>query len=534
MSSAAKYQEGREIKFVTIEEIDNPGSVEMLIICDSKLVPSLGLFTNLKILCMNALYNDIYLPYLPKLEHLFLRHVTKFTMSDQYVSIDKVFIDEMILSDNIDFGAISINELTMGRCCGTFTVTSPLKINALYISDCHPISFDLKEDVHVNELVSKNSSSLSDPSLVHLCVTKLAVDTLDFSTLSINISKLEEVKVAISMYDKGEIDYKMEALRGVKRLNLSHTGINTIKFLKKFTSLEILDISATPVSDLSPLAGLKNLRVLTSNSITARDFSPLKTLIKLESLSLVGNHIKDIEFVKDMKDLKYLYLSDNKIVVVDPLASCPMITKAWLSRNLIFDVRALQACSHLLSLELDGNYIMEGNPYNKNVMSLEGTRKERASIYDNMADVTNTYTYNACNKVYNKIVASQVPSYIDIKKLPNVGKFMRAPTNAHPVTRLIYILDLIGRACTMINSHEHADDLYALYNEELDNQCVDAIRGKTIAFIATFFEGYSIDENPAITVCDIVIKALESDADNKIDYARSLLDGHLECIKYMC
>ena len=137
--------------------------------------------------------------------------------------------------------------------------------------------------------------------------------------------------------------------------------ITDIKYLAKFTNVEILELDDNYISDLTPLAGLKKLEILKLNGNQIADLRPLAGLEYLEELYLNNNRITDLRPLSGLKRKPFN-------LEVDPTPGG--VEEIWLNNNQITDLSPLSELNALQEIHLEFNKISDLAPLLK-ITSLE-------------------------------------------------------------------------------------------------------------------------------------------------------------------
>ena len=147
----------------------------------------------------------------------------------------------------------------------------------------------------------------------------------------------------------------VDALAGVRRLDLSGNAVADAAPLAALPRLERLDLSGNAVADLWPLSALTDLRVLDLAGNRVSDVAPLSALPRLEVLQLSGNAVADVGPLLHLSGLRYLGLAGNRVADVAALADLHALRRLDLGANRIADASPLGDLSRLVWLDLSGN-----------------------------------------------------------------------------------------------------------------------------------------------------------------------------------
>lgn len=118
-------------------------------------------------------------------------------------------------------------------------------------------------------------------------------------------------------------------------LDVGHSRIKKIDFLKELPQLKILILADGGIEDISPLAYQTEIEYLElfKNKIT--DISPLANLTNLQDVNLCHNDITDLSPLYHLPHLKRVWLSGNKNLSEEEVArlrmhqpNCEIVTRA--------------------------------------------------------------------------------------------------------------------------------------------------------------------------------------------------------------
>ena len=115
--------------------------------------------------------------------------------------------------------------------------------------------------------------------------------------------------------DLNEIPSEIYALKNLKKLDLSNTGVTDLSPIATLTQLEelvLFDIDKG-LSSLSPLENMSNLRSLNLSGTNVVDLSPLSRLKKLEILDLSASNVSSIEPLRTVDSLNTLNLDSTEV-----------------------------------------------------------------------------------------------------------------------------------------------------------------------------------------------------------------------------
>ena len=170
----------------------------------------------------------------------------------------------------------------------------------------------------------------------------------------------------------------------VTSLDVSLSGLLTLKTSNPFESLLFLDISATHVKGLAPLSKCKKLHTLYCCNTPVADLGPLsdcKALINLHCgftrvtclkplsgctnltlLSCGTNAISDISPLAECTKLEVLKISQTTVKDLSPLAQCAQLTKLHIQQTSINNISSLSACLRLRKLYAFASHVNDLSP----------------------------------------------------------------------------------------------------------------------------------------------------------------------------
>ena len=122
-------------------------------------------------------------------------------------------------------------------------------------------------------------------------------------------------------------------LQGLKRLDLSRTGLTDLTPLAKLKGLQNLNLWNSGITDVSPISDLHELRSLDLSSTGVTDLAPLAELRSLQTLYLSGSLVKDLSPLGGLQGLRSLYfLSGAQVSILTPLSKLYHLQQLYLSQ----------------------------------------------------------------------------------------------------------------------------------------------------------------------------------------------------------
>ncbi len=148
-----------------------------------------------------------------------------------------------------------------------------------------------------------------------------------------------------------EVPVGVNAMAGIRALDVRGAGIADLTGLEFAVNLEALDLGQNTVTDLWKLGLLPHLTVLNLDE-AATDLSSLAGLVAMERLSLRQNGLTDISELAGLIKLRHLSLRGNLVSDVWPLAGLAQLEILDLRGNALRDVAPLSGLPKLRLLDL--------------------------------------------------------------------------------------------------------------------------------------------------------------------------------------
>ncbi len=143
--------------------------------------------------------------------------------------------------------------------------------------------------------------------------------TLDLSgTLVSDLSPLEAFTALeiLNLSESRAGDLKILGnIRSLRELNISNLQLNTesIKFISKLASLEVLEMSDTQVDSLQYINELSNLKRLKIDGTTVRNLNGIEKLTALEVLFIDNTQISSLDSLLKLPNLKIVYCDKTNV-----------------------------------------------------------------------------------------------------------------------------------------------------------------------------------------------------------------------------
>lgn len=211
--------------------------------------------------------------------------------------------------------------------------------------------------------------------------------------------------------DLGGGAYHIPALNNLESLEITHSKLTDITFLKSLPSVLHLDISNNEIESINGIQALEKLETLDLRNNRIRDVYHISNLVTLTSLDLINNPIEDTTVLKTLTNLENLAFTSTPNTAYEFMAQMKNLksldagnyssSKQYLSSE-GRDISAIANLSQLESLSLEGAGI-------KNIDSLK-----------NLKNITKL------NLSYNELAASDIEvigtlSNMEDLRIENIG-----------------------------------------------------------------------------------------------------------------
>jgi len=254
--------------------------------------------------------------------------------------------------------------------------------------------------------------------------------TLDLSSVDVNnISGIEHaLNLEQLIINKPVGNYELIAdLKNLKHLEMSHSNLDSIKFLEQLTLLESLNLSYNSITDISVIKPMKNLSVLDISRNKISDVSALIDLTQLTSLYIESNYIADYNVLGTFldqiteTDIFIVYFNDPSLnqAVKDQLnkqsgvitdRDLKSIKRLNASGYDIYDLGGIELLENLIELELDDNRLIELKPLEK-LSDLQILKLKNNQITDITSLVYLTELY-IVDLSFNQITSIEALTYL--------------------------------------------------------------------------------------------------------------------------
>lgn len=193
--------------------------------------------------------------------------------------------------------------------------------------------------------------------LEKLSIQASSIDTLAALSDMTSLQELTILDANLSMENLASIG----AVTGLQRLTLSNCAISSVAPLSAMTGLQYLDLSENAIRDLSGLSEMTELEYLDLRGNALINLAGLENLTKLRHLDVSYNSLSDIMTVSHMKALTYLNLSSNILRGLDGVDALENLTHFIANHNELLDVDALENCQNLVYLDVSNNTLLNVN-----------------------------------------------------------------------------------------------------------------------------------------------------------------------------
>jgi Leucine-rich repeat (LRR) protein len=144
----------------------------------------------------------------------------------------------------------------------------------------------------------------------------------------------------------------LQALSGLKKLELTGSDIADLTPLTGLPKLENLSLYGVTVKDFSPLAGCSALKILDVYASKGADYSTLGKLPQVRELNTGMTEIADISWIEGMTNLKKLQVFSEKIADYTPLAKIKLEDLTIWKMNAPANLQQISGVSSLKRLKL--------------------------------------------------------------------------------------------------------------------------------------------------------------------------------------
>lgn len=141
----------------------------------------------------------------------------------------------------------------------------------------------------------------------------------------------------------------------LKFLDVSHTKINDVEFVRYLPELLQIEAMCNYVSDLDPLCACPGLRAMNFYSCRLWNIDVCKHLPLLEAISVNENGIRDLSPLSGCGNLKVLNVHSNKIGSIECISNLTELTYVTLDQNCLGNLSTLKNMPHIQHLTISLN-----------------------------------------------------------------------------------------------------------------------------------------------------------------------------------
>ncbi|CAL6025370.1 leucine-rich_repeat domain-containing protein [Hexamita inflata] len=209
------------------------------------------------------------------------------------------------------------------------------KLNALYITNCHQVSFQ---------------HAFSQTCCI-LYATKSKIKNLT------GIDQNQQLKELFLSNNLIEDLTPLQTLTQLNSLSVGYNKIGDISGLNRLINLKSLYLYNNNIENLIQIKNLQNLEILSINDNKLTSFYGIQFLTHLKDIYAENNTITDLYGIQQLNDLHQLYLNKNQISDLSPLCGCSSLETLQVSNNIITDISPLQHNTQLKYLSANDNYV---------------------------------------------------------------------------------------------------------------------------------------------------------------------------------
>lgn len=184
--------------------------------------------------------------------------------------------------------------------------------------------------------------------------------------------------------------------------------------LERVYSIKEIDVSGLDPKDFGPLLKLKGLKILDLSNTGLDTLLILSNFPKLEQLTVSRNKLKSLEGLQNCPNLLYLNCAYNEIEDLTPLAGCPNMMTLLLSNNKIEDLTVVSKLPRLLTLHFQGNIVKDISPL-RTLGGLKNLNMAKNKDIESLEPIRNCLAMGKLN-CYNTGITSLDP----IRRMENI------------------------------------------------------------------------------------------------------------------
>lgn len=142
---------------------------------------------------------------------------------------------------------------------------------------------------------------------------------------------------------------------GLTRLDISRSGISSLKGVQRLSGLSRLAAADTPVTDLTPLATCQQLERVDISDTAVTDLTPLESCGKLQLLKADETPLTTLQGLETCIELRCISLKNAQLTDISGLRNTTLLEYVQFSGNRLEDVSVLTGSKDTLErLYLDG------------------------------------------------------------------------------------------------------------------------------------------------------------------------------------
>lgn len=232
--------------------------------------------------------------------------------------------------------------------------------------------------------------------------------------------------------------------------------------LERVYSIKEIDVSGVDPKDFGPLLKLKGLKILDLSKTGLDTLLILENFPKLEQLTVSRNNLKSLEGVQKCPNLLYLNCGYNEIEDLSPLEGCPNMMTLLLSNNKVEDLTVVSKLPRLLTLHFQGNIVKDLSPL-RNLGGLKNLNMAKNKDIESLEPIRNCLALGKLN-CYNTGITSLDP----IRRMENIyhldiGYIKISSLDAIRHMKNLSYLNISGNVLTDFSAVSHFRKLRSFY-----------------------------------------------------------------------
>jgi len=256
----------------------------------------------------------------------------------------------------------------------------------------------------------------------------------------------------------------LNKLKNIKLIDISGTGIISLKGLENSANLHGINISGSPIQNLDGLLNAKNLYCLNASSCKElENIEGIKNSIKLKEILLDNcSSLLSLSGIENCVDLRVITLSKSGISNLDSLINCKNIFKNSKTK---WDEE---------TMEWGGNTGTQENPFS-------GVTEEVSTVgYGNLYQAK--YISEICRNYYwgrdwsapslNEFVISDCPNLESVEGLKNSGIQLLVVNNCQNIKKIDYMSEFSLLQCCDFTDCANLESVESLSNLNLMDRLI--------------------------------------------------------------